>query len=421
MQLTKKEFWDVRNHGFARVGFVIPEVSLANPGVNAQRHIEAFEEAYRRGGMYVIAPELGLTGYSCGDLFHQRVLLDAAREALKKVVDASVKWKMIVSVGVPVEISGSVYNCAVTIYQGKVLMVVPKTYPPEYKEFYELRHFARSVELASTDMELWGERVPVGTRLIVTARKHPCLKIHTSVCEDDWTVIPPGSGQVTLATGPGGLRGEVGADGEDDPFAIRVSVRTVRIFIAGRLDFNDVMASNVRLPGPRYEDHDSRIHVLGGWSIHDAPREDLPGDVIGFRRHLCPPCLLILTCLDLYEAFFEICEHFFFGYHCLSPLFWSSGVIPPGRGHVGPGLEGLRIQCGRKPLRPAKQLGRRKPMCPFQNMTLGRIRPYAGRTIRVEAPERPTMRESILEIVQDWCGSYHHHRPSPSPFGVNLV
>ena len=194
MQLTKKEFWDVRNHGFARVGFVIPEVSLANPGVNAQRHIEAFEEAYRRGGMYVIAPELGLTGYSCGDLFHQRVLLDAAREALKKVVDASVKWKMIVSVGVPVEISGSVYNCAVTIYQGKVLMVVPKTYPPEYKEFYELRHFARSVELASTDMELWGERVPVGTRLLVTARKHPCLKIHTSVCEDDWTVIPPGSG-----------------------------------------------------------------------------------------------------------------------------------------------------------------------------------------------------------------------------------
>ncbi len=189
-----KDFLDVLGHGFSRVAVVIPRVAVADPAANAVAHSEAIDAAYRDGACYVLAPELGLTGYTCGDLFHSQTLLAGAIDAFKTLLVTSHGWRnLLVSVGMPILVDGAVYNCAVTFQDGRVLAVTPKSYLPNYREFYEARHFASATEARCTTIDLAGVTVPFGTDILIAAKNTPSFVLHTEICEDGWVPIPPAS------------------------------------------------------------------------------------------------------------------------------------------------------------------------------------------------------------------------------------
>ncbi|MEY4744645.1 MAG: hypothetical protein RL272_590 [Candidatus Parcubacteria bacterium] len=186
------DFLNVLDHGFSRVAVVIPRVAVADPAANAEAHAGALEAVYKEGACYALCPELGLTGYSCGDVFHAQVLAEDAMKALGTLLARSTQWRdLLVSVGMPLVVDDAVYNCAVTFQNGRVLAVAPKSYPPEYREFYELRHFARAPEARSTEIAVHGDRVPFGNDVLVAARDKAGFVLHTEVCEDIWVPIPP--------------------------------------------------------------------------------------------------------------------------------------------------------------------------------------------------------------------------------------
>lgn len=189
-----RTFLDIRNHGFARVAVVIPAVHVAEPRKNLDAHIDALQRAYDDGAQYAVCPELGLTGYTCGDLFHSEVLLQAALRALRDLARRSQDWPgMLFTVGLPLRVDDMLINAAVTIGAGEILAIAPKAYPPEYREFYELRYFHRASELRSREVRMLGSAVPIGTDILIRSEHQPLFVLHTDVCEDIWTPIPPGT------------------------------------------------------------------------------------------------------------------------------------------------------------------------------------------------------------------------------------
>jgi len=187
------DFLDVRTHGYARVAVCVPEMRVADPAFNAAAHLRLLEQVYRDGAHYALCPELGLSAYSCGDLFLQDTLLAGALAALERVVEATAAWNLIVSVGVPLVVDGLLFNSAVTLYRGRAVAVAPKAYPPNYREFYELRWFHPAADARATEIALLGTAVPFGTDVLVRAVHLPGFVLHTDVCEDLWTPVPPGT------------------------------------------------------------------------------------------------------------------------------------------------------------------------------------------------------------------------------------
>jgi NAD+ synthase (glutamine-hydrolysing) len=188
-----EDFLDVREHGFARVAVCVPEVRVADPAFNAEAHLRVLEQAWADGAHYAVCPELGLSAYTCADLFFQEALLDATLAALRRVAEGTARWNLIVSVGAPLVVDDLLFNCAVTLHGGRPLAVAPKAHPPSYREFYELRWFHPAAEARSTDVALLGARVPFGTDVLVRAAHLPGFVLHTDVCEDLWTPVPPGT------------------------------------------------------------------------------------------------------------------------------------------------------------------------------------------------------------------------------------
>ena len=187
------DFSDVRTHGFVRVAVCVPEVRVADPAFNAEAHVRALARAHTAGAHYALCPELGLTAYSCGDLFFQEPLLAGALAALGEVARATAGWNLLVSVGVPLVHDGLLFNAAVTLYGGRPLAVAPKAYPPNYREFYELRWFRPAAEARGDTIDLLGVRVPFGTDVLVRPSHLPGFVLHCDVCEDLWVPIPPGT------------------------------------------------------------------------------------------------------------------------------------------------------------------------------------------------------------------------------------
>jgi len=185
------DFLDARQHGFARVAVCVPEVRVADPAFNATAHVKLLQSVHEAGAHYALCPELGLSAYSCGDLFFQDALLRAAHEALHTVAAASAAWNMIISVGVPLVVDGLLFNCAVTLYRGRPLAVAPKAYPPNYREFYELRWFQPAAAARATTIRLLEQDVPFGTDVLLRARQLPGLVLHVDICEDLWVPVPP--------------------------------------------------------------------------------------------------------------------------------------------------------------------------------------------------------------------------------------
>jgi NAD+ synthase (glutamine-hydrolysing) len=185
------DFLDVREHGFARVAVCVPEISVADPAFNAEAHLRALGDVYAAGAEYACCPELGLSAYTCGDLFFQETLLAASIAALRRVADGTARWDLLVSVGLPLVVDDLLFNCAVTLHRGRPVAVAPKAYPPNYREFYELRWFHPAADAHATEVELLGARVPFGTDVLVRRRERPEFVLHTDVCEDLWTPVPP--------------------------------------------------------------------------------------------------------------------------------------------------------------------------------------------------------------------------------------
>lgn len=185
------KFLDVRNHGFTRVGVAIPTVHLSDPFRNKRAHHEQIRELYLGGAYYVLCPELGLTGYSNGDLFLSQTLQEAALEELDHLIDMTSNWNVVVTVGLPLMVDNMLFNVAVTFCAGEILAVVPKSYPPEYREFYELRHFACASEAKSKTITLLGQEVLFGNDILIRSKEYPSFVLHTEVCEDIWVPIPP--------------------------------------------------------------------------------------------------------------------------------------------------------------------------------------------------------------------------------------
>ncbi len=185
------DFLDVRRHGFVRVAVCVPEVRVADPAFNVAAHVEQLTSVYEAGAHYALCPELGLTGYSCGDLFFQDALLRAAQDGLRTLLQATASWNLVVSVGLPLVVDDLLFNCAATLYRGKLLAVAPKAYPPNYREFYELRWFQPAAAARSTALRLLGQEIPFGTDVLLRARHLSDFVLHTEICEDLWVPVPP--------------------------------------------------------------------------------------------------------------------------------------------------------------------------------------------------------------------------------------
>lgn len=188
---AERAFLDVRQHGFARVAVCVPVATVADPERNAAAHLDQLERAYREGAHYAVCPELGLSSYTCGDLFFQAPLLEGVLRALARVAAATADWNLLCSVGAPLMVGDLLFNCAVTLYRGRAVAVVPKAYPPNYREFYELRWFHPAAAARATTMPLLGAEVPFGTDVLVCAPHLPGFILHTDVCEDLWVPVPP--------------------------------------------------------------------------------------------------------------------------------------------------------------------------------------------------------------------------------------
>ncbi|WP_439029897.1 NAD(+) synthase [Gordonia terrae] len=178
-------------NGFVRVAGAVPVLTLAEPAVNAARTIDLMTRAAEDGACLVVFPELGLCGYSVDDLFHQDALLDACLSALGDIVAASSGLAPVISVGLPLLVGDGLYNCAAVIHDGAVLGVVPKSYLPNYREFYEQRFFAAARDAVPDTVTIGGTAVPFGADLIFEADDVPGFSLFVEICEDGWVAIPP--------------------------------------------------------------------------------------------------------------------------------------------------------------------------------------------------------------------------------------
>lgn len=177
--------------GFVKAAAVTPKIKVADTKYNAELILDMMKESTRQGAKIVVFPELCLTGYTCQDLFLQERLLQGAKDALMKLVKESASLDAIFFVGVPFEILGKLYNLAAVFSHGEVLGLVPKSYLPNYNEFYEARHFVSGAELATEVVLPDGSCVPADRDLLFVCEQMPKLRIGVELCEDLWTPNPP--------------------------------------------------------------------------------------------------------------------------------------------------------------------------------------------------------------------------------------
>ena len=197
-------FASLYRHGFARVAACTTRVQLADPAANATAILQAARDVHARGAAVAVFPELCLSGYAIDDLLLQDVLLDAVEDAVGRIVTESASLRPLLLIGAPLRHAGRVYNTAVAIQGGRLLGVVPKVHLPNYREFYERRHFASGAGTEGQSIRVAGQDVPFGPDQLFAAEDLPGLVVHAEVCEDLWVPVPPSgfgalAGAVVLA------------------------------------------------------------------------------------------------------------------------------------------------------------------------------------------------------------------------------
>lgn len=180
----------MNEYGYVKVGASTLELKVSDTIYNVQMIKKQIDEAVNKNIQIISFPELSITGYTCGDLFNQDILIDKSYEGLKDLVDYSKDKMIVIIVGSPIKCENKLYNCAVVINNGKILGIVPKTYIPNYNEFYEMRWFKSSNDLKIKEINLFNEIVPIGVDLIFTSKLDNELKFGVEICEDVWSLYP---------------------------------------------------------------------------------------------------------------------------------------------------------------------------------------------------------------------------------------
>ena len=189
-----QEFFNFHNHDLIRFAVATPAVRVADPAFNGEQTLALIRRAAERKAALVLFPELGLSAYSCDDLFQQRVILDGCVAALEKILEATRHLPIVSAIGTPLEIGNQLFNCAVVISRGRILGVVPKTYLPNYREFYELRQFTSGLAASQDQIDLAGQRgIPFGSAILFRCAELSDFVFHVEICEDLWVPIPPSS------------------------------------------------------------------------------------------------------------------------------------------------------------------------------------------------------------------------------------
>ncbi|MDT3697970.1 MAG: NAD(+) synthase [Thermincola sp.] len=180
-------------YGFVKVAAVSPRLKVADPLFNTQETEQLIKAADAAGAAVAVFPELGLTGYTCGDLFGQQLLLDKTIACLGLLLENTEDTDVLAVIGMPLAVNQKLYNCGAAIQHGQVLGIVPKLYPANYKEFYENRWFAsgHTISQNMAQVEVLGKQVPFGEILFTCRQFKYCLGIE--ICEDLWTVVPSSS------------------------------------------------------------------------------------------------------------------------------------------------------------------------------------------------------------------------------------
>ncbi|AKL96315.1 glutamine-dependent NAD(+) synthetase NadE [Clostridium aceticum] len=180
-------------YGLIRVGVAVPKLKVGNPSFNVKEIETIAKTASLKHQIKVLVfPELSISAYTCSDLFHQRLLLEACEDTLKILLDHTKTLDMVIAVGMPIRADSQLFNCGVVLHKGKILGVVPKTFVPNYNEFYEKRWFASSKDRISNSIDLCGQRTAFGENLLFQDTLSD-LCIAAEICEDLWTPIPPSS------------------------------------------------------------------------------------------------------------------------------------------------------------------------------------------------------------------------------------
>jgi NAD+ synthase (glutamine-hydrolysing) len=191
-------FRSIYRHGFARVAACTTRCTPADPAANAAEVLRAWRACDARSAALAVFPELALSGYAIDDLLLQDTVLDAVERAVAELVAGSAALRPLLLVGAPLRHAGRVYNTAVAVHRGRLLGVVPKIHLPNYREFYERRHFASGLGTEGGEIAVAGLRAPFGPDLLFAAEDLPGLVVHAEICEDLWVPVPP-SAEAALA------------------------------------------------------------------------------------------------------------------------------------------------------------------------------------------------------------------------------
>jgi NAD+ synthase (glutamine-hydrolysing) len=184
-------FNSLYRHGFARIAVAVPDVRVSDVGFNVDSTIRLARAADESASAVAVFPELGLSAYSNDDLFQQEALLSAVLDGLDRIVAESTRLRPLLVVGMPYRHRDRLFNVAVAVHRGEILGVVPKSYVPNYREFYEKRQFASGAEIIGEQTLICGRTVPFGVDLLFEAESMPDLVVHAEICEDIWVPVAP--------------------------------------------------------------------------------------------------------------------------------------------------------------------------------------------------------------------------------------
>ena len=187
----RERFHSIYSQGFIRVAVCIPSLRVADPDFNLEHTLKLAVQASKKNVAVALFPELGISAYSNEDLFQQDALLEATKDAIARIVKESAALSPVLIVGAPLRFDARLFNCAVVIYRGRVLGLAPKTYLPNYREFYEKRQFTSGRDALSREVLFLDHTVPFGNDLVFEAANFEGFKLHAEICEDVWTPIPP--------------------------------------------------------------------------------------------------------------------------------------------------------------------------------------------------------------------------------------
>ncbi|NDH61243.1 MAG: NAD(+) synthase [Alphaproteobacteria bacterium] len=187
------DFFSLYSHEFARIACCVPRTQVANAPYNLAETLRLAKQGDKTGVALMIFPELGLSSYAIDDLLQQDSLLDDVERSIAQLVEASRKLNPVLIVGAPLRVMGRLYNTAIVIHRGTIVGVVPKTYLPNYREFYEKRHFVSGANVLESEIALAGQKVPFGADMLFRSTGTVPMTFHVEICEDIWVPVPPSS------------------------------------------------------------------------------------------------------------------------------------------------------------------------------------------------------------------------------------